>query len=63
MTRRLLPGADLRHNLTFRVTTEQHEAYRRAAAAIGARTVSDAITRVLDAWAAEVNARQSKRSK
>lgn len=58
----LLPRAEPTHNLTFRVTDAQHGAYRRAALATGARTLSDAITKVLDAWAAEVNVK-SKRSK
>lgn len=59
----LLPGAKPTHNLTFRVTDDQHNAYRRAATATGARTLSDALVKVLDAWAAEVKERQSKGTK
>lgn len=51
---RLLAGASPAKNLTFRATAEQRAAYERAATATGARTLSDAITKVLDAWAAEV---------
>jgi hypothetical protein len=51
---RLLAGASPAKNLTFRATAEQRAAYERAAAATGARTLSDAITKVLDAWAAKV---------
>lgn len=51
---RLLAGASPAKNLTFRATAEQRAAYERAATATGARTLSDAITKVLDAWAAKV---------
>jgi len=60
---RLLIGASPAKNITFRATDAQRDAYRRAAAATGARTLSDAIVRVLDAWAAEINARPDKRNK
>jgi len=51
---RLLAGTSPAKNLTFRATAEQRAAYERAATATGARTLSDAITKVLDAWASEV---------
>jgi uncharacterized protein (DUF1778 family) len=54
---RLLAGASPAKNLTFRATTAQRATYERAAAATGARTLSDAITKALDAWAAEVELR------
>lgn len=66
MTRRLLPGVEPARNITFRATIEQREAYERAATASGARTLSDWITRSLDALVAAAEAerqRPSKRSK
>lgn len=60
MSPRLRSGAKPAMNITFRATQEQREAYERAADSIGARTLSDAITRALDAWAAEVNAKTER---
>ena len=51
----LLPGSSPTKNITFRATAEQREAYENAATATGARTLSDAITKVLDAWANKVD--------
>lgn len=61
---RLLPGAPRRdRNLTIRLTEEQYAAYVAAAEAVGARTLTAALTGALDQWAAEVTAKKGKRSK
>lgn len=64
---RLLPGAGPTHNLTFRATDKQHEDYRRVASLAGARTLTEWITRSLDAIVAAADEaerhRTSKRSK
>lgn len=57
----LLRGAKRRDiNLTVRVTQQQYTAYRAAAESMGARTLSEAVTSVLDAWAAETNKKGRK---
>lgn len=54
MSTRLRPGSAPTKRVTFRATIGQRNAYKRAAAATGAQTLSSAITKVLDAWAARV---------
>jgi hypothetical protein len=51
---RLRPGSAPTKRVTFRATTEQRAAYKRTAAATRAKTLSRALTKVLDARVTKV---------